>query len=290
MGNRHFFFIDDSGSKTWVTPYAKDFVENPPERNDQNIAFWRSNYFVLAGIHVTTADMKHISDEVISLKEKYFGTKNVEIKSEWLRNPMKRKKKYILPFGITDQGLIGFVNDWYGIFEKYKDKLQVQAFVLDKRYFGPKMRVHTPLQLLAEVAFDRLEKHPSKEAVIVFDQMDVEIRSEKNEQGDILKISDKHITISSFYTKYTHVRPRFEKSCNSLFLQMADTVAYNIYRQFVDHGDEWENGKPNLPLYQYFQRIVGNLYSKNGQIAGYGIVKVPNLKKIRWSRREKDKK
>ena len=287
MENKHFFFIDDSGSKSWLTPYSKDFVENAPERNDQNIAFWRGNYFVLAGIHIASADMKEISDEVVSLKENFFKTKHVEIKSEWLRNPVKRRKHYLVPYGITEDKLVEFVTGWYGILKKYKSKLQIQSFVLDKRYYGPKSRVHTPLQILAEVTFDRIEKHPAKEAIIVFDQMDVEIRSEKNEQGDILKISDKSVTIRSYFNTYTHVRPRFEKSCNSIFLQMADTVAYNVYRQFVSFGDEWDEAKPDLPLYEYFERIVGNFYVRNEQIAGYGIVKVPNPKKIKWTRSEK---
>lgn len=35
----------------------------------------------------------------------------------------------------------------------------------------------------------------------------------------------------------------FDNSANSNFLQLADIVAYNVWRQFVEYGDEWDNSK-----------------------------------------------
>ncbi len=279
--SKHFFFIDDSGSKNWDTPYARDFVDRPPDRSPEHLKFWRGNYFVLAGVHLTSDVIAEIGKNADALKESFFGTKHVEIKSEWLRNPVQKKKRYIDPFSVTDEKLVEFVDAWYRLFADHH--VQIQAFVLDKRYFGTRGRVHTPLQLLSQVLFDRIERYPSKEAIIVFDQMDREIKSEKRAHGEILKISDKVVDLGSFHEKYTHMRPRFEKSCRSHFLQMADTVAYNVYRQFVDHGDKWDGAEnERLPMYPYLERLEKNFYHAKGRVSGIGIVKVPDPKKIRW--------
>jgi len=44
--NKHFLFVDDSGSKDWETPYSREFINSPPVRNEQNLNFWRRNYFI----------------------------------------------------------------------------------------------------------------------------------------------------------------------------------------------------------------------------------------------------
>jgi hypothetical protein len=125
--------------------------------------------------------------------------------------------------------------------------------------------------------------YPSEKSYIVFDQMESRIHSDKNEQGEILKISNRVINLGSFHDEYTHVRPRFERSNNSNFLQLADTVAYNIWRQFVNFGDWWDaEGEKESKMYPYFQRILPNFYHKDGKILGVGIIKVPNLKRTKW--------
>lgn len=278
--DKNFFFIDDSGSKEWDTPYASSFVQSPPTRTDQNLNFWRKNYFVLAGIHIPQTTIAALNPQINTLKEKYFGTKYVEIKSDWLRNPKLRKKTYLDPFNITAETLTQFVEEWYQIFIS-NPEIEIQSFVLDKRYY--KRRGHTPLQLLVQVLFDRVELHPHRNCAIVFDQMESEIKSVKNQHGQILKISDKEINLGSFHAKYSHTPPIFEKSKNSNFLQLADTVAYNVLRQFIDYGDLWEDGKAdNLKVYPFLERLTGNFYNKDGRIAGMGIVKIPDIVKNKW--------
>lgn len=285
--NKHFLFIDDSGSKDWDTPYAKSFIESSPVRNTQNFNFWRGNYFVLAGLHISEKAIINLNPEINKIKTEYFGNKHVEIKSVWMRNPKQRKKRYLEQYGISEYKLKEFIEKkWYRIFEKNKSAIQIQAFILDKRYY--KRRDYTPLQRLIQVLFDRIELHPHRDCIIVFDQMDSQIKSITHNQGQILKISNKEIDLGSFQSKYSHFPPRFEKSKNSNFLQLADTVAYNIFRQFVDYGDFWEdNNKGTLKTYSFFERIADNFYNKNGRIAGFGIVKVPDPAKIRWGRRKK---
>lgn len=279
---KHFFFVDDSGSKDWETPYSKDFVEFPPLRNDQNINFWRRNYFVLAGIHIESKTIAVLNPYLNNIKKEYFKTKYVEIKSDWLRNPFQRKKRYVKPFGLSEADLKNFTDEWYKVLSENSTTVQIQAFVLDKRFY--KKRKHSPLQILTQVLFDRVEMFPSeKSSFIVFDQMENRIHSEKKEQGEILRISNRQIDLGSFHKKYTHAKPTFEKSKNSNFLQLADTVAYNVWRQFVNYGDWWdEETERQSKMYPYFQKITPNFFHKNGRISGIGIIKVPDLKKMKW--------
>lgn len=283
---KHFLFVDDSGSKDWETPYSHEFIDAPPVRNTQNINFWRRNYFVLAGLHISADVISSLNPHINSLKIHTFGTKYVEIKSVWMRNPNKRKKHYLTPFGLTENDLLKFTDRWYEIFENNRKNIQLQAFVLDKRFYKNKRFQFTPLQKLVVILFDRVELHPWRKCTIVFDQMDREIKSIKHRHGEILKISNKEIDLGSYQNKYSHQPPRFERSKNSNFLQLVDTVAYNVYRQFVDYGDFWENKKAGtLKTYSFFERIADNFYNKNGRVAGFGIVKVPDPAKIRWGRK-----
>ena len=283
--SKHFYFVDDSGSKDWETPYAYTFTETPPARTEENLNFWRGNYFVLAGIHITDEAMAIINPEIDALKIAFFGTNEIEIKSEWLRNPHKRKKNYLTAFNKTEEELKTFVEShWYRLFEKYQTEIQIQAFVIDKRFYKAKREKVTPFQKLVQVLFDRVEMHPSSTCTIVFDQMDADIRSQKHKQGEILSISKKKLDLGSWHEKYSHAEIRFEKSHHSNFLQLADTVAYNVFRQFVAHGDSWEtSGQAELQKYVYFSKIAKNFYSKNRKVAGYGLVKVPDIVKVPWS-------
>lgn len=275
---KHFFFVDDSGSKEWGTPYHKKFAESPPARNAQNIDFWRQNYFVLAGIHIPGKKVAEVNPMLNDIKKHFFGTKHVEIKSDWLRNPHQRRKRYVIPFGISEAAIGNFTEEWYGVFSDNLRALQIQAFVLDKRFF--KNRKYSPLKILTQVLFDRVEMYPSTNSFIVFDQMESRIHSEKNQHGEILKISNREINLGSFHKKYTHARPVFEKSKHSNFLQLADTIAYNVWRQFVDHGDWWDDGTSGeLSMYPYFRKIFHRFHQKAGRVSGIGIIKVPDLKK-----------
>lgn len=282
MGN--YLFIDDSGSKEWKTPYSKDFVDNPPARTAQNLDFWRGNYFVLAGIHISSKTMSILNPIIDQAKIKTFGTKNVELHSSSLRNPHQMRKQYLDKYNITPEELRNFIEDfWYPIFKNYS--IQTIAIIVDKRYFkNARHSDTTPLEIAAEALFDRTEIHPNNDCHIIFDQMDSEIKSEKNLQGKVLKISDTKIDLANgkYKNKYNHSSATFEKSSNSNFLQLADMVAYNTWRQFVDYGNEWDIHSPvgqhrNLPMYKFFEIISNNFYhNKKNRISGYGIVKLPD--------------
>ena len=179
----YFLFIDDSGSKDWETPHSTEFIDNPPSREAPNLNFWRGNYFCLAGLYIPRSLVSNLNPVINKLKKDVFGDEHVEIKSVYMRNPDKRKKYYLDKYSVTEKDLLKFTNSWYKIFEQHHKKIRLQAFVLDKRYFSTQRIEHSPLQLLSQVLFDRVELNPHRDCTIVIDQMDKEIKSLKNRQG-----------------------------------------------------------------------------------------------------------
>jgi hypothetical protein len=237
----------------------------------------------LAGLHISQETLQQLNLIINIEKIRVFGTKHVEIHSVDLRNPDKRRKKYLEAFNITAEQLKEFIEDfWYGIFRDYSKEIQIQAVVVDKRYFKNRRPVSTPLVIATQALFDRVELHPNRACEIVLDQMEAEIKSIKREQGQVLKVSSKAINLHSFHKKYSHISVRFEASNNSNFLQLADTVAYNVLRQFIDFGDTWKQ-QGWTSVYPYFEKIMPNMHSNrhSGEIKGYGIAKLPDPDRVK---------
>lgn len=280
----NFLFVDDSGSKHWETPFANDFIEHAPDRISENRKFWQGNYFVLAGIHTNSETIAKLNPIINAAKEQCFGTKDVEIHSVDLRNPYNQHKKYLTPYEISVEQLREFVDAfWYPLFLQHD--LQLVAIVVDKRYFDNNGRGEIPLEIAAKALFDQTETHPHKECHIIFDQMDSQLKSSRREQGKILRIADTRIELNDgiYEKKFHHTSVKFDRSRNSNFLQLADTVAYNTWRQFVDFGHEWERHSTDegqhrsLPMYEYFERIAPKFYCNNGNtVSGVGIIKLPD--------------
>lgn len=279
----NFLFVDDSGSKQWETPFAEDFVKHPPERTPENRNFWQGNYFVLAGVHINSQTMAELNPKINEAKEQYFGTKDAEIHSVDLRNPYRKQKKYFAKYSISPERLKEFIDEcWYPLFSEFD--LQLVAIVVDKRYFYSSERQEIPLEIAAKALFDQTETHPHKECHIVFDQMDSQLKASKNEQGKILRIANTEIELDDgkYDKKFHHTSVKFDRSCSSNFLQLADTVAYNTWRQFVDYGHEWDhhstgNNHRELPSYKYFKRIGDNFYcNEKNAVSGVGLIKVPD--------------
>lgn len=271
-----FLFIDDSGSKQWGVSFAEEFVRTPENRN-----FWQGNYFVLAGVCVDSEVIAELNCLINRIKERYFGTRDVEIHSVDLRNPYRLHKKYLRSYGISVNELKEFVDEfWYPLFAQYD--LKLMAIVVDKRYFCNARRRETPLEIAAKALFDRIEKHSCRECRVVFDQMDSQLRSHKNDQGKIFRIANTEIELGGekCAKKYSHVSVVFDRSCSSNFLQLADTVAYNTWRQFVDYGHGGRvdsigiHEHRKIPMYKYFERIVDGFWDDGDAAGDVGIIKL----------------
>jgi len=286
-------FIDESGNKEYKVPYSKDFVDNPPpfEKYEN---FWRDNYFVLCGVRIKQSDLKSLNSKFNKIKEKYFGTHKVEIKSDWLRNPNQRRKHYIVPFNITAEQLNKFGEKYIDLIGKNKDKIKLIAVIFDKRCYGDAKRQTSegiPLLKTAQVLFERL-KYAGNYNIVIFDQMESSLKLTIGQHDKILNVFQSNYGMEQiFVDKYDNIADiKFMKSHTENFLQVADICAYNIFRQFVEYGREWagqsktRNGQSVMKTYPYFNRIRCNFHYNplNMQVRGVGLTCIPDFDKVNW--------
>lgn len=235
-------FIDDSGKKEYITPYSKDFIDNPPAFKNYE-EFWRNNYFVLCGVRIKQQDLNQINKEIIKLKQEYFGTHKVEIKSDWLRNPHQRKKHYFDVYRITPEKLNKFGEKFVDLVPEYKNELKLMGIIFDKRFYGDAKRQTSegnPLLKTVQCLFERLE-FTNGYNIVVFDQMESSLKLTAGQHSKILGVFRKNFGMKKIYVdKYTKITDiKFMKSCEENFLQVADICGYNIFRQFLEFGREW---------------------------------------------------
>lgn len=281
-------FVDDSGKKEYLNPYSKEFIDNPPDTANY-LQFWRDNYFVLCGVKVVIGDISEINGAINALKQRYFNTHKVEIKSDWLRNPKQRNKHYISVFGITESILLEFINKLYELIAVYKGKMKLVAVVFDKRFYGQakrKMPEGTPLVKCTQVLFERLQ-YLEDECIVIFDQMEEHLKIDKGNHEKILKIHQTGGDFENIFVKTFDkiLDVEFKKSSIENFIQIADLCAYNIFRQFVEYGRQWQTkDAQSMPTYRYFDKMRCNFQAHpvTEKVVGIGLSCIPNIGKCNW--------
>ena len=256
---KNYFFIDDSGSRVWEDSYVKELADTPPDRGGKNLEYWHKNYSVLTGIHVSTEKLNTLNQLINREKEELFGTKDVEIKSDWLRRDEKRKKHYLNPYNISEGDLRDFVEKfWYGLFQP--GNITIQAFVLEKRIFAERSK--SPTELLTQSMFETIRAYPHTITNIIFDQMENGLRSRSGDQG----VVDEVAISSNIFNEHPFVQSIvFEDSSRSNFLQIADTAAYNVYRNI------YMGYSGNDEVYPYLEKILPCFYGGDGEGGIYNV-------------------
>lgn len=275
-------FVDDSGSPDFFTPYSVEFVKNPPEfKNYED--FWRKNYFVLAGVCIDNKNLGQVNKEINAIKKEFFGTSSVEIKSDWMRNPNQRKKRYIDTYNITPEKLNEFGETILDYIKNKSSIIRIIAVVFDKRCYGENLRGQAdgkPILKSSQILFERIQYLNKPGTIVSFDQMESSLKLTKGKNGQILRVLQNRLELQKiFVSEYTNIsKIDFKESKSENFLQIADLSAYNIYRQFIEFG-RTINGKEIdfAKDYKYFEMIKGNLINKNGKIRGVGLVILPDI-------------
>lgn len=287
-------FIDDSGKKGFYDPYDPLKNYDPPEYKD-DLSFWRNNYFVLCGVKIKQDDIGQINDEINNLKYTYFGTHDIEIKSNYLRHPEKRQKFYLTPYGLSEQKLNEFGEAFIDLIAAHKEDLKLFAAIHDKRQIRQRSEIkHDPLLKTTQILLERIHKSGGYN-IVVFDQMDSGISLDSKNHKNILGVYTGNKGMSEIYiSNYSNISDvSFMVSSKENFLQIADVCAYNVNRQFMEYGREWLDrssiqDKKKLSTYPYFDRIAGNFYCSpypncQNRVRGYGITLYPDFAKINWS-------
>lgn len=264
-------FLDDSGQKEYGPA--------------------TSRYFVYAGPIVEIAKEDEVSERFAALKQRVFGDPNVEIKSNWMRLPQERRRRYLNRYSISNTAFDAFVEEWYALMSS--DDLSYLAAVIDKpqmlaRYPGRAWYASaTAYQFLLQRYELRLRGWGMLGQVRVDDMSGS--TPKHNEWRELLRSQHKRLKRDGCnITRLTfdHVAGdlAFGNSAQFHLLQVADVVAYNVYRQFREHGDEWDKqGNEQVPIYPWLGKVLERfILGPGNQLEGWGIVKWPHDRKSRW--------
>ena len=250
------------------------------------------NYFVLCAVRIQHQHLGRLNAEINDLKKKFFGTNYVEVKSDWLRNPKRRKKYYVKPYGITEEDLTGFVNALYDFVAQNAKNLKLIGVVFDKRYYGDEKRRSSegnPLLKTVQVLFERIQ-YTGGYNIVTFDQFEDHLKLDRGSHEKILNVVQPNDDWDQVYVKNfdSIIDIKFIQSKRENFIQIADLCAYNIFRQFVHYGRRWileESKDRKLEMYDYFHKIRCNFMHDpiTKKVVGRGLVCIPDIAKCNWN-------
>ncbi len=256
----YLFYLDESGEREYES---------------------RGKYFVLCALGLPIGEWRALNNDVLMLKNTYFRDSRVEIKSAWLRIPKEREKRYLSRYHITEDELNEFVGKLYDALLSYN--VTIMASVINKEQMKDQYKQpQSPSSLAYRLLFERielfLEQLPQSFGLILFDKI-TDLQVMKKGYEDLL--TQQHLRYLEKGTEFVRVNRiveglLFVPSHENNLLQLADLCSYNIYRQFVMYGDEWDAQHRFTQRYPYFERIESKLHrSPEGNYTGYGIKKFP---------------
>lgn len=91
-------YVDDSGTKEYAL-----------RGEEYGRGGGKSRYFVFGGLVMAETKAGPFADAIAEEKRRVFGTAEVEIKSNWLRFPKERERRYLTAFAINEDTLRDFV-------------------------------------------------------------------------------------------------------------------------------------------------------------------------------------
>jgi hypothetical protein len=266
----HKFYVDDSGTKE----YADDRAYSA--KGDGKTPF-----FTYGGLLMPLSEELTLERELLALKRDCFKTTDrIEIKANWLRRKEQREKRYLRKYNIDEQRLTRFVNDVYTLI--LEANCQLIAAVVDKasvqaRYKTPWYAPTISYECLSQRVQIEMDRKDGVAHVTV-DTMDGATPG-SNQYQDLLEKHHKSLVTNGSKLQAGMKIDRlaginFANSAYDERLQLADLVAYAVYRQFVD--DPQCMRATGTPSYEYLARLLPRFANDGGaKVAGYGIAIFP---------------
>lgn len=256
----HLFYIDESGQ----SEYSGE-----------------TDLFVQCALCLPDSEWKNLNSNLFALKRTYFNSVDVEIKSTWLRYSHECQKHYIAPYHLTKADLIEFVGKVYEILNSYN--ITLFAAVIDKRQLQKRRdNLEQPNGLAYRLLFESIEVFLNQEVddfgMVIFDKIS-DMMLKKHGYEDLLY--RQHVRYLEKGTGFLSINRIIEgllfiPSNENNLIQLADLCAYNIYRQFLNHGTEWEKQGKFRHRYEFFKLVEGKIWKdKNGSYKNFGIKKYP---------------
>lgn len=265
------FYVDDSGTKE----YAADRI--------YTLNGGKSPYFVFGGLLVTQATGQMLTGEMLRLKRECFGTHEVEIKSNWLRIPRERERRYLTRFHISSERLTQYTDDVYHLLA-ISDCTLIGCVVNKEE---TQRRYHPNVHYAPSIAYDCLLQRAQFEMMdrggnchVTIDDMSGATPLGSPYRQNLERQHRRLMTYGSSLQPGFHFdrigNQSFRDSESDERLQLADLVAYCAYRQFGANGNAWDMDAALLPTYGYYGRIQSRFrHSDMGIVQGFGVVKFP---------------
>jgi Protein of unknown function (DUF3800) len=270
-------YVDDSGTKE----YSPTGHYGPGN----------TRHFVFGGPLMTTSAASALVERIRELKSAAFGTADVEIKSNWLRIQRERERRYLARFGVTAEALDRFVEEYYSLILQADltfiacvvDKVHMREDYGDRAWYPPA----AAYELLIQRVRNEMEDKGATYAVVVDDMSGAtpkgrQYRDNLTRHHQQLKQTGSRLWPGLVFPGLGDLF--FVDSRRSHLVQVADIAAYNVYRQFRDHGEDWESATlARLPVYDWLAKILKKFrQGPEGRIQGYGVGKIPLRHRRRW--------
>lgn len=252
----YFFYFDESGSR--------DPSIGTPERPKDHL-------YVLLAVGLWEGQWRRFDHNIALVKLELadylrrrgkgpFDLADCEIKSNWLRNAKERAEKSPFLHALDDR-------DRERLVAAYFDQLQprravVMASVIDKRQLHNHMTHETLHKKAYEFLLERIqhfmrEYHPKHNALVVMDDTSKQLnRAVAMKHAFFQRAGNQNLQFTQI-VEY----PFFTASELSNGVQLADLLAYNVYRAFKGE---------NL-AYPYFDMLLPSFYRRSGDVALDGL-------------------
>ena len=252
----YFFYFDESGSRD---PSAGT-AEQP-----------KDHLYVLLAVGMYEGQWRRFEAAVSGLKLELaeylcrdgkgrFELADCEVKSNWVRVPAERGKRSRFLHGLHSDDLKRLTDIYFE--QVIERKTVIMASVIDKRFLYGHI-THEALHMKAyEFLLERIqhymrEYHPKHKALIVMDDTSRQLnRAVAMKHASFQRAGNRNMAFPAI-VEY----PFFTRSELSNGVQLADLLAYNVYRAFKveDFG------------YPYFERLLPNFYRRQEGTALNGL-------------------
>ena len=248
----YFFYFDESGSRD---PSAGT-AENP-----------KDHIYVLLAVGMYERQWHPFEREISQLKLDlaarlrrdgigHFDLANCEVKSSWLRRSRERRGASIFLHALEPDELQSLSNIYFE--QVSKRSAVVMATVVDKHYLCADTTAEALHRRTYELLLERVQNyirgnHPRHQALIVMDDTDKGLNRAIAMQHSLFQwVGNRNMAFPDIF-EY----PFFTRSELSNGVQLADQLAYNVYRAF-----RYEDTS-----YPYFEKLLPHFYqSKDGTV------------------------
>jgi Protein of unknown function (DUF3800) len=245
----YFFYFDESGSRDPSIGTA----EKP-----------KDHLYVLLAVGLWEGQWRRFDRAISLLKlelagylqrsgQSAFDLADCEVKSNWLRNPKERSEKSRFLSSLDDRDRERLVATFFGQLELCN--AVIMASVIDKRYLHEHVTHETLHKKAYEFLLERIqhymrEYHPKHTALVVMDDTSKQLNRAVGMKHALFQRAGNQNLQFTHLVEY----PFFTASELSNGVQLADLLAYNVYRAFKDE---------NL-AYPYFDMLLPSFYRRKG--------------------------